>query len=98
MGTRTPDTKYQLVVCCPWLGLSRLIQEGGKALVSAIQSGFIGQEDDAKMPGSWRLPKAAAMHHQDLLFHEEPADETLVAFFDVQPRKGVKGAPRRDAA
>ena len=58
--------------------MSPFVQERGKALVSAIQRGFVGQEDDAKMAGFRRFAKAAAMHHQDLLLHEELTDENLV--------------------
>ena len=78
--------------------MSPFVQERGKALVSAIQRGFVGQEDDAKMAGFRRLAKATAMYYQDLRFHEELTNENLVTFFDVQPRKCVKSAPRSDTA
>src|SRR5208337_2403366 len=68
--------------------------EVSDSCVSARERRLVRQEDNAEMTRLWRLPKPAAVHHENLLFDQQVAHEVLIALRDFQPRKGVESPQR----
>src|SRR2546423_2949772 len=66
-------------------------------LVSLAEDLFIWQENDAGMVCPGLLAETGAMHYQHMFLYQEFFDENVVAFGDVQSRKSIERAARRNA-
>src|SRR5882724_12013227 len=66
-------------------------------LVSLAEDLFVWQENDADVVGSGLLAEAGTMHDQHMFLHQEFFDEDVIAFGDVQSRKSIERAARRNA-
>src|SRR3979411_87568 len=74
-----------------------LADELCNSCVSAGQSFFIGQEYDAEVLRAGLLSEARAVHDHDVLLADEILYEDFVALWNVDARKSIERATRRNA-